>query len=163
MSEEIKKFPIWKNAVELAINQFDYGSEISHEWLLDALELTQPADRITAQEYRDYQLRLLSAIESFRDAMLRDHDMMLVNVRGKGYVIATPGEQSGIAMRDMGRDLRKNLRKTGQKLKHTNVEKLSDDEAKRRSDAIGKLAALSSMTRRALAAPDSDDDGPVEV
>ncbi len=63
-------------------DKFEDGQLISHAWLEWALNLPKPS---TAKEMVNCQFVILDRVEQFKEALLTQHQIYIVSVRGKGY------------------------------------------------------------------------------
>lgn len=134
-------------SLEKAIEQFMAdkfadGQLISHDWLTWALNLPKPK---TAQEMVNCQFVILDRVEQFKEALLTQHQIYIVSVRGKGYRIVPPSDQAFIAIDTAMRGVRREFSKCKEVMKHTRIAELDSDQAKRHLDAQVKVSALSGM------------------
>ncbi len=134
-------------SLEKAIEQFladkfSDGQLISHDWLTWALNLPKPR---TAQEMVNCQFVILDRVEQFKEALLTQHQIYIVSVRGKGYRIVPPSDQAFIAIDTAMRGVRREFSKCKEVMKHTRIGELDTDQAKRHLDAQVKVSALSGM------------------
>lgn len=123
-------------------DKFADGQLISHEWLTWALNLPKPK---TAQEMVNCQFVILDRVEQFKEALLTEHKIYIVSVRGKGYRIVPPSDQAFIAIDTAMRGVRREFSKCEEVMKHTRIGELDTDQAKRHTDAQIKVSALSGM------------------
>lgn len=137
--------PIWLQAAKDAVLEFGYGELIPREWLQVHLDMPDPAGKVSPDEYRDWAWRWLQRVESFKDCMLRDHKRLLVSVRGTGYRIVRPQEQTGVAMERMASEVRRSMARAMSSLVHINEKMLAMEDAQRNSEARQKLAWLKTV------------------
>lgn len=123
-------------------DNFTDGQLISHDWLTWALNLPKPQ---TAQEMVNCQFVILDRVEQFKEALLTQHQIYIVSVRGKGYRIVPPSDQAFIAIDTAMRGVRREFSKCKEVMKHTRIGELDSDQAKRHLDAQVKVSALSGM------------------
>lgn len=123
-------------------DKFADGQLISHEWLTWALNLPKPT---TAKEMVNCQFVILDRVEQFKEALLTQHQIYIVSVRGKGYRIVPPSDQAFIAIDTAMRGVRREFQKCEEVMKHTRVAELDAEQAKRHTDAQVKVSALSGM------------------
>ncbi|UXH41636.1 hypothetical protein [Pseudomonas promysalinigenes] len=149
---EVTKYPGHKQAVEDFLKAFKYGDLVGHEWLEARFGIPSMADSksLTVEQFRDRQFEWLASVEAFKAELLRDHQVCLQSVRGRGYRWVPPHEQTGIAMEELGRGVRKVFRGAGQKLRHLRIAELTDDQRRDNLDQVAKLSALHGMTTKAL-------------
>src|SRR3546814_12009975 len=100
------------------------------------------SQRLTADQFRERQFTWLGNLEAFKAELLKEHQVLLESVRGKGYRWIPPPEQTGVAVRDFERDARRVFRTTGPKLRTLRHPELTDDQRRAHSDAPPKLAAM---------------------
>ncbi len=127
-------------------DKFEDGQLISHSWLEWALSL--PKAR-TASELVQVQFLILDRVEQFKDALLKQHNIYIVSVRGKGYRVVPPGDQAFVAIEGAMRGVRKEFRRCQTVLAHTRMGELGADEARRHTDAQVKVSALAGMVGKA--------------
>lgn len=157
MSDDIepKLFPAWRQAeAELLASGVTFGSLINHEWLRQAFGIREPK---TIAEAQRNDLIMLRQTEALRESLLNNHRFMLRPVRGVGYRVVLPEEQTRVAMEDRTREVRSALRKLARELSHVDHTRLNDQQRKENTDAQAKLGALRTMFRKRLAAPDIED------
>lgn len=117
---------------------FSDGELISHEWIRFALA-------ITPESLRENDFLLLDRMETFKAALLSNHQIALQNVRGKGYRIVPPGEQARFAAEEASRFLSKGIKRADELLANTRREQLDKDEARRHTDVEVRMAGLRGM------------------
>jgi hypothetical protein len=154
MSNETKVtlFPQWRQAAEDAAQAFGYGDVIPKEWLIYHFGLEQPK-RGTAWDFQKFQFDLLEAMEGFRETMLVEHKMAMENVRGRGYRILQPNEQTAYSMRQFKIAVAREVRKAADLLQNVAANMLTSDEQKQNIEARQKLAAVHSFTRKQTRVP----------
>jgi len=151
-AEKVTLFPQWQQAVEDAAGEFQYGDVITKEWLVEHFGLEQPK-RGTAWEFQKFQFELLEAMEGFKERLLVEHKMALENVRGRGYRVLQPSEQTGYSLRQFKIAVAREVRKAADILQNVNASLLTQDEQRENIEARGKLAAIHSFTRKQFRAP----------
>jgi len=149
---EVTKYPGHKQAVEDFLKEFKYGDLVGHDWLEARFGIPSIGDSksLTAEQFRDRQFEWLASVEAFKAELLRDHQVCLQSVRGRGYRWVPPHEQTGLAMEELGRGVRKVFRGAGQKLRHLRITELTDDQRRDNLDQVAKLSALHGMAKKAL-------------
>ncbi|MCF1487598.1 hypothetical protein LZ838_09510 [Pseudomonas sp. AA27] len=149
---EVTKYPVHKQAVEDFLAQFKYGDLVGHDWLEArfGMLLMSESRSLTVEQFRDRQFEWLANVEAFKAELLRDHQVCLQSVRGRGYRWVPPHEQTGVAMDELGRNVRKVFRSTGQKLRHLRITELTDEQRRDNLDQVAKFSALRGMTTKAL-------------
>ncbi|WP_251962294.1 hypothetical protein [Pseudomonas sp. Marseille-Q5299] len=149
---EVTKYPVHKQAVEDFLNEFKYGDLVGHDWLEARFGMPSLGESksITLEQFRDRQFEWLANVEAFKAELLRDHQVCLQSVRGRGYRWVPPHEQTGVAMDELGRNVRKAFRGTGQKLRNLRITELTDEQRRDNLDQVAKFSALRGMTTKAL-------------
>lgn len=156
MSVTPDKFPEHKHAVEvfLATNPKP-GDIVSHDQLDEWLGI----DESTVTDFESAQ-RLqfirLSRIEAFKGELLLDHQIYVENVRGEGYRVVPPKDQSSAAEEFTRRTIAQAISKGISVAKNVNGNELTDAQRKENADAIARLANLRLMTRKAFRALPGD-------
>lgn len=149
---EVTKYPVHKQAVEDFLKEFKYGDLVGHDWLEARFGMPSMGEfkSLTVEQFRDRQFEWLANVEAFKAKLLRDHQVCLQSVRGRGYRWVPPHEQTGVAMEELGRGVRKVFRGAGQKLRHLRITELTDDQRRDNLDQVAKLSALHGMAKKAL-------------
>ena len=148
-NEPVALFPAWKQAGADFVAQFSYGDLVPLDWFYTHFELTQP-EYCGREEFNKFQFAFLDAMENLKTLLLQQHSMALANVRGQGYRVLKPAEQTGYAMTKLRDEVRRTLRKAAGILEHVDRNLLSDDERRHNEEARGKLAALHVFNRKQL-------------
>jgi len=144
--DEVTLYPQWKQAVlDFIESGFEPGVVITHEWLHAHFGMREPK---TVEEYKKQELEFLNAFVSFKDELLNDYQIALRSVRGEGYTIVPPREQTKAALDSGRKEIRKALKKTGSWLINIRHDCLTDNERKENTDAIAKLAQMKTTIRR---------------
>lgn len=149
---EFTKYPAHKQAVDDFLKEFKYGDLVGHDWLEARFGMPSVGDSklLTQEQFKARQFEWLASVEAFKDELLKEHKVCLQSVRGRGYRWVPPHEQTGVAMDELGRNVRKVFRGAGQKLRHLRITELTDEQRKTSLDAVAKLSALRGMTTKAL-------------
>lgn len=114
------------------------GKLITHAWLNQHLRLDVRAP--------DYEWKKLQGTVSFRQKLLVDHKIHLSSVRGKGYVLVAPENQTNVAVNEASTIIGKTIKTTVTRLTNVALEQLSDAKKKENTDALARMAALGGMT-----------------
>lgn len=148
----VQLFPAWRQAVKDFLDDFSYGAVVPHAWLEEHFGMPQLADRqkLTAADFSKRQFEWLQSIESFKDELLREHNVCLQSVRGEGYRWVPPGEQSKVAMDTFEKDIKRVFSAGVTRVRHVRLEELNEEQRRENADAVAKLASLRGMTRKAL-------------
>jgi len=141
--------PIWLNAAEKAARQYDYGDLIPLAWIRSELEI-DPLEEGTYEQFKELQFRTLTLMDQFRDHLLIHHCKALLNVRGQGYRIINPGQQTATAMSLLHQAIVRHLHATRKLLTAINFTRLSDDQIRENVDARNKVAAIQAFNHPPL-------------
>lgn len=149
---KLARYPLWRQAVQDFIAEFAYGDIVGHDWLEAHFGMPglSENEQLTADQFRERQFEWLANVEAFKVELLRDHQICLQSIRGKGYRWVPPNEQTDLAVADFHRGAKKIFSSVGQKLRHLRASELTDGERKTNVDAVAKLSALQGMARKAL-------------
>jgi hypothetical protein len=149
---EVARYPLWRQAVQDFIAEFEYGDIVGHDWLETRFGMPGLAEdqQLTSDKFRERQFEWLANVEAFKTELLRDHQICLQSIRGKGYRWVPPNEQTDIAVADFQRGAKKIFSSAGQKLRNLRLSELSDGERKSNIDAVAKLSALQGMAAKTL-------------
>lgn len=151
---DLRLDPVWRQAALEASQSFAYGDTITHDWLFEHLEVNRAADKMTLGEFKALSFDLLRKVDSFRDEMLEEHQMYLVNIRGHGYKIVEPPMQTAEAMSKMNREIRKALSRAMSALSNVNQSLISLEDAKSNADAKAKVGWFKTMGMKKLTKQD---------
>jgi len=153
MSENVKLFPAWRQAVRDFLDaDFAPGTIVTHAWLEAAFGIEPLADEkpLTAGEFRDRQFVWLQAVEAFKAELLEEHQIMLSSVRGEGYRMVPPSEQTSLTNEKFENDARRIYRTAAQRLKNVRLAELPEPQRRENADAIARLAMLRGMQKGAI-------------
>ncbi len=150
--DDLKVLPSWHQAARDFLKEFQYGDVVPLDWLEARFDIPKLSDSqtLTPEAFRERQFAWLGAIEAFKTFLLRNHQVMLVSVRGRGYRWVPPHEQTDIAMHDFRHGVQKLFRNTACRIQNLRHFELTDDQRKTSTDAVTKLAALKGMVRKSL-------------
>lgn len=145
------KLPAWKEAVERFMEQgFKPGEPILHSWFYAAFGLLMPQECGSIHAAQQAQLRYLANMDGLKSALLEEHNIALRAVRGVGYEIVPPQDQTAWAMTEVRADLRRALRTGTARLAFIQADALTDDQRKENMDARAKLSFFRKESRKAL-------------
>lgn len=145
------KLPPWKDAVERFIEcEFEHAKPIPHEWFYAAFGLIMPQHCETVNAAQQSQLRYLANMDGLKSALLEEHNIAIRAIRGVGYEIVPPKDQTSWAMTEARADLRKALRVGSSRLAFVQADALTDEQRKENMDARAKLSFFRRESRKAL-------------
>lgn len=148
----VSKHPLYRQAVSDFLVQFNYGDMVTHEWLATrfGMPAVGDADKLTADKFRERQFEWLANVEAFKSVLLKDHQVCLQSVRGKGYRWLPPHEQTDVVVGEFQRGAKKIFTVAGSKLRNLRLSELSDDQRRTNMDAVAKISALAGMASNKL-------------
>lgn len=149
---EVTRYPPWRQAVQDFIAEFKYGDIVGHDWLESRFGIPglEEGQELTADKFRERQFEWLANVEQFKTELLRDHQICLQSIRGKGYRWVPPSEQTDLAVSDFQRGAKKIFSVAGHKLRSLRIGELTEVERRTNADAVARISTLHSMAQRAL-------------
>ena len=145
-SADLDIYPAWREALRRwPASGHTWGDTIPHDWFYEAFGLQPVDDRMTVRQAEVIRLKFLSQFESFRRALLEDHSMDLVSVRGYGYEIVTPGEASRRAYDEELYEIKKAMRSMARRLTHVPIAQMTDEQRRENADLLARAAQLRRM------------------
>lgn len=143
---EVKKEPLWKNAIDVFIaSNFSYGEAIPKSWFMNQFGIKEP---VTAKDQESASLQFLASMDSFRRSLLTEYKIYLISLRSVGYAIVPPGSQTNVVMETGAKEIEKTFRDIASGLKNIKYEVLSESERTHNSDQIAKLSFIKSHVNR---------------
>ncbi len=115
---------------------YGYDSFVSHETLYELFGLAKPDENTLWGVAIDAQFKYLAATEKLKKALLENHKKLLANVRGDGYRVVEPSEQTNHAEKCGYRKVTKDLTEMQKSLMHIDHKKLSITESTKNHDAL---------------------------
>ena len=146
-TQERMIYPAWKNAVEIAANEFKPGDLITMKWIHDNFKITKPTVG-TFEIFQKYQFEFLAAIDGFKNELLEIYQIAITNVRGEGYRVLYPKKQTEHAEKSFVDNMKKNINKAIAMLNNIKYECLDDKDRKENSDAKCRIAAIYTMSKK---------------
>ncbi len=145
----VQLYPAHLEAAAQAVVLFNYGDVISKNWLLENFKIESP-ETMSRQEFESNAFKFLSMMDAFRTTLLEDHYMCLQSVKGLGYRIVLPKEQTAVTMSKLNETISRKLRRAVKDLAFVNRNLLEQEEIAENDEAKSKLAALSAFSRKRL-------------
>ena len=143
--EKLTVYPAWKARVEEILELYEIGELIPHQFFYDLFECHPNQEGISVEAYKKRQIEFLQHFTGFRDHLLLDHKIDLVNVRTEGYRMVPPSEQAELAERQLHQHLSKMLDKAQRRVSFTRFEELDDHQKHRHREVAVRLKSLSMM------------------
>jgi hypothetical protein len=153
VSGDIKKFPLWKQAVEdLLALEPNPGFVLSEAWLMEHLELEVP-EYGTAEKFKKWNLSWLQARSAFFDALRDDHALQFAMKEDGGWRLLAPGEVSKNALARMKHELYKELKRARLSLSCADRTRMTELELGENAEAMTRVARAMSLAREAVKLP----------
>lgn len=149
----VKKHPLWRQAVDdFLATRPQPGAILTEEWMLGALELRRPAIA-SWQEMQRLQLQFLQATQHFFEELRRSHRLQFSERRSGEWRLLHPSEVAKMAMDELRRETQRAARKGIERIKHIDVQQLTDRQRAEADESAARLLQLQQMARRALKYP----------
>jgi len=150
---ETKKFPGWRNALEIVMVRFEkegYGILFSEIELLSMMDIKKP-DVASYDAFQNFQLDKLQAFDKLRVELLEEFNICLENSRGEGYIIMHPADQVTKIANKYFRQSRKKINRMIKTLTNVDNDQLGQHEQMHRLNQLGKAAFIkSAMNKRKI-------------
>lgn len=131
----------WKRALAAFEKEgHSYGTRLDHEWFYLAMDIKDPKECSGYDAFSKAQFAYMAQLKAFEVELLHEKKMALRSVRGVGYEVVLPGDQTTWAMDKAENDIRQALRKASQRVFHVNLSALTADQRRENSDAQAKLS-----------------------
>lgn len=141
----------WKAAiVKMRDDGLSYGDTISHRDMYELLGIPMPENLTQFQDIKQAQLAYIHNVDCIKRELLEEDQMDMQNVRGIGYQIVHPSEQTGKAMGDMMADIKKALRRTVKRISFVDFAQLTAEEQRENTDARARLSFFRKSVRQGL-------------
>lgn len=141
----------WKNALHaLEESDFQIGDMIPMDWLHEHFR-TKPREKcVTPVEYDEERFKFMQEFSRFSSVLLHENQLGLQNIRGEGYRILPPKEQTEFAQEKFNSELERAVGKAHAFLTNVRLDELSDEQRRQNADAQAKLSAFQRRTRKML-------------
>ena len=94
------------------------------------------------------KLQFLSAFEMLREYLHVEKQIALATIRGYGYRVIPPADQTKWAENEGMDDIKAAARKLGVRLANVDLTELKDEQRKENADALARLSMLRGMVRQ---------------
>lgn len=145
---ELKLFPSWRQAAKELIDAGLEPGKIIAKSDLERLFGITPAQTIAELERN--RMLWLRNMSDLRDALLREHCVMLMSVPGIGYRLVEPEQQTSTALAVRGRAIALQMGRLHDDLTYIKVDALTDDQRKENTDALARVGVLMGMANKQL-------------
>ena len=148
----VMQYPAWRQAIKQLVNdkRLTPGALFTHRELHDLFIIKYPERdvAITPADLAKSELQYLSQLNGFQTALLEEHQVALANVKGEGYRIVAPHEQTPWAERQGIADVRKAIRKLATRLTNVDFAQLGTEDRKANADALARLGMMGGMVKQ---------------
>ena len=148
MDNTVTKLPVSRHAAETIDGQYAFGDVVSHEELDRLLEIERPPGRMTAAEHDALKWRFLGEMDALTTTLLVEHQILLRNIRGQGYILIQPSEQTAVALADLHAQIGRALKKGANRLAFIRLDLMTEEERQRNVAARAHVSALRDMQQR---------------
>lgn len=129
----------------------EVGELVPHEWLRDQFDIKPlnfkdyPDLESVRKAIADQQFLFLQLFERLRKDVLKNHSFYLVNVRGMGYKIIHPKDQTKFAYDQLMGDISKSFKECADIMTHTRTQFLDEDTKSRDRQLFSKVGSLKQL------------------
>lgn len=135
--------PAWKQAVADFIEaNFAYGDMVPLPWLYQVMKVRQPTPETPRLEAAKLDLQFGQQFGCFKDALLTDYLFDLQKDKSGDYLVVRPEDQGPRALKEGMHDLRQAAKKTHKRMTFIAVDRLTDEQRRRDSDALANFSQL---------------------
>ena len=139
-------YPAWREGLRRVLAAEPApGKTFTHEWLYEAFGIEMPAPETPLKTAERAKMQYLSAFDAMREHLLTEHQIALDNIRGVGYRVVAPEEQTAWAEQDGLVDMRMSMRKMMLRMSNVDLAKLDADHRRQNADALARASMLSGM------------------
>lgn len=136
----------WRVAVNAFIKEgFQPGEPITHAWFHEQLGLTMSGPGTPLKEAQATQFAYLAGMDKIRDALLSEYQIALRSVRGVGYEVVPPYEQTQWAEDAASAEMKKILGTARDRLTNVNAAKLTADQRLENANALARLSMMAGL------------------
>lgn len=146
-------YPVEKAAAIKIKDEYDYGTQVSLDKVYRMLEVEELTGKHTNEEHEEHGFIKLARMVALRKILLEDYKILFRNVKGEGYELIMPSEQTLITMTDYSKRIGKIAHEAVSRLTNTAYDMLSEMEVQENINAQGKIAAINAMMDRQLGLP----------
>jgi|CXWL01.1.fsa_nt_gi hypothetical protein len=147
--DAIQLYPPYRHAVQQFLAAgFTDGQIVPHEWFYQQFGLVVPSPEMPVEQADKIRFQFLSQMTGFKEILLHDHLRAIRNHQGKGYTVVPASEQTGWAMQEKQKDLRRTAEELVDLVNSVRIEELSPAQRSENADARVKAAMLRQMVSK---------------
>lgn len=142
-----------KNLAEEILEDFQLGELVSHDWLKHRIGILRPVFKGFETEFdfwlaiEKYGFDYMGAVDELRSLLLNTYKYYFKNIRGDGYVLLHPNEQTDYAKNKFKEDLRKVINNTQSIMTNINHKSMDAIKLKENADAVAKFSQIKNMLK----------------
>jgi hypothetical protein len=141
----------WFLLVERIVTEFEIGQLIPHDWLKAMFGIKQldlqffPDMESVRKAIQEQQFLFLQLFERLRKDVLKNHNFYLVNVRGLGYKIIHPKDQTGFAYNQLIEDIKSSFKECGDIMSHVRNNHVDEEQRAKDRHLFSKVGTLKQL------------------
>lgn len=135
-------------ARQIATSNFTYGDVLTYDFLYQAFGIDKPNITTPLERAHKSQWQFLSCIKKLEEFLLEVKLMAIMNIRGEGYQIVHPSEQTRWAEHEGMTEISKAFSKMHKRQINVNHSLLTSEQRKENVDALSRATMLESMLNR---------------
>jgi len=147
------KSDAWQSLIAIILDKYNVGDMIEHDWLKKKFSLKKPLlqDFKTQEEFEDalniYEFAYMSLVDRLRSDLLENEKYYLKNIRGEGYILLPPKEQTEFAAKKIKYDIKKTLSDGTAILTNIRISELPIEARQQNTDALARLGFLKQVLK----------------
>ena len=139
-------YPAWRQAErDFIARGFTLDDVIPFAWFYQAFRIEMPSPETSMRVAERAKFAFLSEFQAFEGALLHEHHIALRNVRGIGYRIVPPHEQTAWAEKSGLSEMKRAAKKMGSRMANVDLTKLSSQQRRENSDARANWGNIKGM------------------
>jgi hypothetical protein len=150
--DQLMEYPAWREAINRLVKakRLTPGTLFTHRELYEMFMVKYPEREIPIKptELAKLELQYLAQLKGFETTLLEEHQVALANVKGEGYRIVPPQEQTPWAERQGINEVRKAIRKLANRLTNVDFVQLGTEARKANADALARLGMMGGMIKQ---------------
>jgi len=148
--EHIMEYPAWREAISRLVRERRLEPEIVFDYaeLYELFMIERPLPETPLGKAEKLKLQFLAQFKEFQAALLTEYQVALGNVRGIGYRIVPPADQTSWAEENGVGDMRKAIRKLSTRLTNVSLADLTIQDRRANADALARLGMLGGMLKQ---------------
>lgn len=143
--------PEWLILIERVVGEFEIGQLIPHEWLRQMFDLKElnmkhfPDSKSFIMAIQEQQFEFMSLFDQLRKDVLKNHSFLLVNIRGQGYRIIHPKDQTQYAYDQLIKDINKSFREANEIMTHVRTNIIDEEQKVKDRTLFSKMGTFKQL------------------